>query len=76
MDTKRPLRTEVLQNDRDDKHQAPNPKLQTSTKPQAPSTKRLEFGIWNLVLAWNLGFGIWDLQKSSLYRKCTRLRLP
>jgi hypothetical protein len=36
-------------------------KLQTSTTFQAPSTKRLEFGIWNLEFEFCLGFGVWDL---------------
>jgi hypothetical protein len=39
------------------KSQAPNPKRQTSTNNQAPSTKR--FGYW-AIGGWNL-FGILDL---------------
>jgi hypothetical protein len=52
-----------------------NPKFQIPNSKQIPSTKSQRgtkvpfgatrgrtpgFGIWNLELVWNLGFGIWD----------------
>ena len=43
------------------KSQIPNPKSQTNSKFQAPSSKRLVLGIWSLVLVWCLGFGAWNL---------------
>ena len=41
------------------KHQIPNPKFQTSSKFQIPSTK--PFGTWDLVLEVCLVIGIWCL---------------
>jgi hypothetical protein len=48
----------------------PNPKLQTSNKPQAPNIKKLQglnlliatrwFEIWSLKLLWNLELGAWS----------------
>jgi hypothetical protein len=66
------------------KLQAPNPKLQKSSKPQAPnqaSASRLisygskvalslGFGFpWNLVLEASLGFGVWDLELRGRARR-------
>jgi hypothetical protein len=50
------------------KFQIPNPKQIPSTKFQTkkaiPSRGRLfPFGAWDLVLVWNLGFGIWDFRR-------------
>jgi len=43
-----------------DKHQMLSTKLQTSTKSQALSTKRLEFEVWNLSFVCNLEFEIYE----------------
>ena len=44
------------------KSQAPNPKLQTSSKSQIPTVlvRPRVVGAWCLVFLWNLGFGLWS----------------
>ena len=45
------------------KLQNPNPKLQRSSKSQAPiplALTRPWFGPWSLMLLWSLGFGFWS----------------
>jgi hypothetical protein len=56
------------------KFQIPNPKQIPSTKfqrgtkapPGAARGPLAGFGIWNLELVWNLGFGIWDFLTQCL----------
>ena len=45
------------------KHQAPNSKLQTSTKLQIPNSTPAAFGVWDLEFVWDLGFGAWNLTR-------------
>jgi hypothetical protein len=50
---------------------APNPKHQIPNKFQCSKFETsnktvLVIGIWNLVIIWDLGFGIWDLRRVIL----------